>query len=98
MNVWIIPASINKYNLHYVFNKFEKIDWQISNSIKNVKVGDIVYIYVSKPDSAIRYKCEVIKNNIKELEINDTEFNICKLLDSFYGYYEIKKLKNLLKK
>ena len=54
--------------------KFKAIDWK--QSAKNICVGDIVYIYVGKPISAIKYKCRVNKTNLSKVEIDDSEFVI----------------------
>ena len=46
MKYWIIPANSKRYDYVSAFEKQEFIDWT-----KNQKyeIGDIVYIYCSKP-------------------------------------------------
>ena len=41
-----------------------------------MEVGDTVFIYVSKPVAAIKYKCLVTKANLTEIEIDDSAFVI----------------------
>lgn len=74
MTEWIIPCNLKYYDVKGAFSKFKAIDWK--QSAKNICVGDIVYIYVSKPISAIKYKCRVNKANLSKVEIDDSEFVI----------------------
>lgn len=53
MTEWIIPCNLKYYDVKGAFSKFKAIDWK--QSAKNICVGDIVYIYVGKPISAIKY-------------------------------------------
>lgn len=74
MTEWIIPCNLKYYNVEGAFKKLKKIDWK--QSAKNIFVGDIVYIYVGKPVSAIKYKCRVNKTDLTSIEIDDSEFII----------------------
>ena len=74
MTEWIIPCNLKDYDVKGAFSKFKAIDWK--KSAKNICVGDIVYIYVGKPISAIKYKCRVNKTNLSKVEIDDSEFVI----------------------
>ena len=58
---WIIPANPGYYDIINAFNNIDTIIWKQSN---NILKGDIVYIYVAQPYSAILYKCEAIQTNI----------------------------------
>ena len=58
---WIIPANPNYYDIINAFNETDTIIWKQSN---NIWAGDIVYIYVAAPISAILYKCEVLEVDI----------------------------------
>lgn len=58
---WVIPANPTYYDVIKVFSEKDVIYWyQGANFIK----GDIVYMYLGKPYSAILYKCEVIEVDI----------------------------------
>ena len=62
MNYWIIPSNSNKFDLAKFLSKYDnEVDWKQST---NFEVGDVVYIYCTKPDMRIRYKMEVIETNI----------------------------------
>ena len=58
---WIIPANTKYYDMENAFKDVDTIIWKQST---NINCGDIVYMYVSEPISAILYKCEVVENNI----------------------------------
>ena len=58
---WIIPANPKYYDIEKAFKNNKIITWKQST---NIKVGDIVYMYVASPIKALRYKCRVLKNNI----------------------------------
>lgn len=58
---WIIPANPKYYDIVNAFNKTDTIIWKQSN---NIWAGDIVYLYVAAPISAILYKCEVLEVDI----------------------------------
>ena len=70
---WVIPANPKYFDIVAAFNAQDEIIWKQSN---DVKLKDIVYIYVAVPYSAILYKCEVTATDIpykyadKNLRIN----------------------------
>ena len=62
MNNWIIPSNSKKFDLAKFLSKHNNVvDWKQS---ANFEVGDVVYIYCTKPEMRIRYKMEVLKTNI----------------------------------
>lgn len=72
MQTWIIPANSNHYDLQGAFEKWGYVDW-IQRAKYNI--GDIVYIYVSKPEQRIAYKtlAETIDIQCSD-KTNDDEF------------------------
>ena len=66
MTNWIISANPNKYDVIAAYQKYNLIDWTQSAKFQ---VGDIVYIYVSKPFQKIMFKTEVLATDI---ELNDS--------------------------
>jgi len=70
------------------------VDWRL----KNVEVGDIVFIYKTMPDGCIKFMMEVVKTNLLEHErFNQNSFWIDK--DSFspgIGIYARLKLVDVL--
>ncbi len=62
MNNWIIPSNSSKFNLAKFLSKYDsEVDWKQS---ANFEVGDVVYVYCTKPQMRIRYKMKVIAINI----------------------------------
>ena len=70
---WIVPANPEYYDIVNAFNEDDEIIWKQSGKIKK---GDIAYMYVANPISAILFKCDVTEVNIpydyedKNLKIN----------------------------
>ncbi len=62
---WIIPANLKYYDVFGEIKHFGKIEWR--QHLKNISVGDIVYIYLSSPERYIAFKCIVEKTNITKL-------------------------------
>ncbi len=74
---WIISANSNIYNHESSFIDNGYIDWR--QGLYKYQIGDIVYIYCTKPLKRIRYKCIVEKTNLTKYEIlNDYEYWIDK--------------------
>lgn len=89
MNYWIIPANPNRYRLAEVLRDMQSVDWRQHNSFE---VGDIVFIYNSRPDSQILYKMEVIAVNLtadqtaadRQYWVNPSEFDSSILHNRFF--------------
>lgn len=58
---WLIPANLKYFDVISAFQENRVIIWKQSNK---VRTGDIVFMYVGAPVSAILYKCLVLKTNI----------------------------------
>ena len=94
-----------KYDVGAAFAKNGVIEWR--QNTPNIDVGSNVYICVSRPVMAIKYKAVVEEVNIIEPSIDDSEFEIggelrkakyymkIRLLESYddkkYSYEEMKK-------
>ncbi len=61
MTYWIIPANPKIYNIREALHDLKLIDWR---QYYNFEVGDIVYIYSSRPESRIIYKMKVTDINL----------------------------------
>ena len=72
MAEWVIPCNIKYYDVDGAFRNLGCVNWK--QVARRIDTGDIVYIYVAKPVSAIRYKCRVNKANLKAREIDDLDF------------------------
>lgn len=58
---WLIPANPKYFDLEEAFAESNTIIWKQSS---NISVGDIIYIYMAAPVSAILYKCEAVEVDI----------------------------------
>ena len=58
---WIIPANPKYYDVVSAFEESNVMTWKQSSDIH---VGDMVYMYVAAPYSAILYKCRVVEADI----------------------------------
>ncbi|MBQ1826931.1 MAG: MmcQ/YjbR family DNA-binding protein, partial [Erysipelotrichaceae bacterium] len=60
-SAWIVPANPAYYDLDTLFQKKKGVMWTQGNGIRK---GDIVYMYIAAPVSAVRYKCKVTETDI----------------------------------
>ncbi|MCT7516503.1 McrB family protein [Aliarcobacter cryaerophilus] len=83
-NYWLIPNNPNVYNAIEAFKDLKEIDWG-NKSNNKFRIGDIVYIYVSKPIQSIAIKTEVTKIDIPKDEIlnNDRKYFVNHNIDNF---------------
>lgn len=58
---WIVPSNPKYFDIIHCFNNNDTVLWKQSS---HVHVGDMVYIYVGRPYSAILYKCEVKETDL----------------------------------
>ena len=58
---WIIPSNPKDYDIIHAFDNTDVIDWKQGAGIKK---GDMIFMYVGAPVSAILYKCKVTETNI----------------------------------
>lgn len=60
-NEWLIPANPKFYD---IISRFEEVDELIWKQSSDVKPGDLVFIYVGAPYSALLYKCVALEVNL----------------------------------
>lgn len=58
---WIIPANPRFYDIEHAFEDADEISWKQGSGIK---AGDMVFLYVAAPVSAILYQCRVTETDI----------------------------------
>lgn len=68
---WIIDSNLSKYVAISAFRELGTVDWTQS---ANFAVGDIVYIYISSPDQALRIKCQVKQVDKLTSTIEDSKY------------------------
>ena len=83
---WILPANPKFFDIESAFEQSKEIDWKQSSK---VSIGDIAYMYVGAPVSAILYKCEITSTDIP-YEYTDENIRINQLM-------KIKRLKKYKK-
>ena len=65
---WIIPANSKMYDHEKAFATRNHVYW---TQTARYRVGDIVYIYCTKPIQRIMYKCEVVEESVPFSECDD---------------------------
>ena len=74
--VWMISANGKMYDHASAFATFGFIDWR---QRAKYQIGDIVFIYCTRPAKKVMYKCEVVKCDMLFCECVDDK----KILDRF---------------
>ena len=77
-NVWLICYDSKYFDVAGCFNKYGHIYWRHRAGINSVQKGDIIYLYGSSPESAIRYKAEVIDSQLPYSKDMDAEDDFVK--------------------
>ena len=73
MKYWIVPSNNKRFKLTDFLQKHEYVDWKQGRY--KFQKGDIVFIYSSLPEAKIRYKMEIVADNIPYVEsIKDEEY------------------------
>ena len=75
-NEWIIPANPKYFDIEKALKENNTIMWKQST---NIKIDDIVYLYVAEPYSSIMYKFKVIEINIP-YEYKDKNLKMQKIM------------------
>ena len=83
MTTWLISANPNMFDHDAAFRKWGYCDWMQFGSFK---VGDIVYIYASKQYGYIKFKTEVVRNNMGFDEIDKDD-------SLWHDTHDLKRLK-----
>lgn len=81
---WCISGNPKRYDVINAFHDLGKVDWK---QTANFEVGDIVYIYVSATYQQVKFKCRVNKIDLKNVEIEDSKYNLSGEFDGSYGRY-----------
>lgn len=86
---WVVPASVKRYDVVSHFEKYDTITWRQTTDIK---LHDIVYIYIGCPISSICFKCEAIRVNFVGEHQNTMELKLIEKYDD--DIYTLEKLRN----
>ena len=75
--VWLICYDSKYFNVAGCFKKYGEVYWRHRAGVLNVQKGDIAYLYSSRPESAVRFKVEVVDSQLPyspEMDVRDDEF------------------------
>ena len=73
-NVWLICYDSKFFKVEDCFKKYGQIYWTHKAGVLNVHKGDIAYLYAARPESAIRFKVEVVASQLPyspEMDVED---------------------------
>ena len=73
-NVWLICYDKRYFDVEGCFKKYGQIYWTHKAGVQNVQKGDIAYLYAARPESAIRFKVEVLASQLPyspEMDVED---------------------------
>ena len=73
-NVWLICYDSKFFRVEDCFKKYGQIYWTHKAGVQNVQKGDIAYLYAARPESAIRFKVEVVASQLPyspEMDVED---------------------------
>ncbi len=92
---WLIPSNPKYYDVVTNFDAADEILWKQGS--KKMEAGDIVYLYVGAPNSAILYRAEITETNLnwdgEEENMNiDRVMNIKKLHRYRDDEFTLKKM------
>ena len=85
---WIITCNSRYYDVKGAFASLKSVTWKQS---VNIKVNDIVYIYMTSPDKQIKYKCIAKQIDLPTATIDDTAF--CRETTPYENYGRYMELK-----
>jgi len=73
-SVWLICYDSKYFKVEDCFKKYGQIYWTHKAGLQNVKQGDTAYLYAARPESAVRFKVEVVASQLpysKEMDVED---------------------------
>ena len=70
--VWLVPCNPLYFDIDRALTELPDGLWYGQNAT-NISAGDYVYLYLSAPVNAYRYKCIVLSANVKESDIDKNE-------------------------
>ena len=73
-NVWLICYDKKLFDVEGCFKKYGQIYWTHKAGVLNVQKGDVAYLYAARPESAIRFKVEVVASQLPyspEMDVED---------------------------
>lgn len=84
---WIIPCNLKHFDVIEHFKSNEYVIWKNSFTIRK---GDMAYIYIGSPVGEIRYKCEVVSDEVDQELLNSNSYAIVRKESNNYFSKKIK--------
>lgn len=75
---WLVPSNYHFYNVIEAFHANDTIHWKQGND--NMRAGDLVFLYVGQPFSAILFKCEIVEADIPYTGARNEHVNLKNLM------------------
>lgn len=72
-NVWLICYDSKFFKVEDCFKKYGQIYWTHKAGVLNVQKGDTAYLYAARPESALRFKVEVVESQLPYSPAMDVE-------------------------
>lgn len=85
-NVWLICYDKKYFDVEGCFKKYGQIYWRHKAGVQNVQKGDVAYLYSSSPESAIRFKVEVVESQIPYSPAVDEGDEFAKSTSNYIDY------------
>lgn len=76
MNTWIVPCNLTVFNIIEHFDGHKTMLWKGTSA---TETGDVVYLYIGRPFSEIKYKCVVVESNLPMSLIESSEYDVLKV-------------------
>jgi hypothetical protein len=99
ISVNVNPKDPKGYDLLKAYEENEVLPFVIRQGTKGLKIGDKVYMWLTKPESNFRFICEVVGVGLSpQNTMDDTKYQYHPkerklLIDESNGYYLFKKIK-----
>ena len=92
-NEWIVPANPAFFDIFAYCDTNEIISW---HTIRGIKEGDIVYLYITAPIKALMYRYEVISTDNKDMDNDGRKGILLKRMKKYTeGEFTYKVLNDL---
>lgn len=73
MESWVFPCNVKVFDISKHLKNHSTLVWKKD---RNIRTGDIVYLYLSSPLSQIKYKTFVISDVVRPLELEENAYAI----------------------
>ena len=71
MRYWIVPSNNERFRLDDFLNNYNVVSWRHTN---NFQVGDVVFIYATKPRQRLTYQMIITEVNVPESKYDETNY------------------------